>query len=270
MFDFKTVKMIVTDLDSTLLRSDKTISEYTQEVFERLHEQNILVAFATSRAMRASERFREIIKPNIDITSGGAIAVMGGAIAVMGGKTLFRAAIDIDIANSIIHDLRTNNEVLQITVDSEEYYFSSKPSDKSWLGWEDYNNAVVTDFVEPLSVNDVLKISPHVTNAETLSEIISHYPTVDIISFTGEDWYQIKSKKAAKDYALAEVCKQLDISMSEVVAFGDDYNDISMIRECGVGVAVANAIDEVKAVANYFCDTNDNDGVAKWIEENIL
>ena len=43
-----------------------------------------------------------------------------------------------------------------------------------------------------------------------------------------------------------------------------------MLRDCGIGVAVANAIDEVKAVADHICDTNDNDGVAKWLEENVL
>jgi len=54
------------------------------------------------------------------------------------------------------------------------------------------------------------------------------------------------------------------------VSFSDDYNDFDMIRECGIGVAVINALDEVKAVANYICDANENDGVAKWLEENVL
>ena len=43
-----------------------------------------------------------------------------------------------------------------------------------------------------------------------------------------------------------------------------------MLRDCGIGAAVANAIDEAKAVADYICDNNDNDGVAKWLEENVL
>lgn len=54
--------------------------------------------------------------------------------------------------------------------------------------------------------------------------------------------------------------------MKNVIAFGDDHNDIEMLRECGVGVAVANAIDEAKAVADYICDTSDNDGLARWLE----
>jgi hydroxymethylpyrimidine pyrophosphatase-like HAD family hydrolase len=53
------------------------------------------------------------------------------------------------------------------------------------------------------------------------------------------------------------------------VAFGDDLNDIDMLNHAGVSVAMGNALDEVKAVADYVCDTNDNDGLAKWLEENV-
>ena len=53
----------------------------------------------------------------------------------------------------------------------------------------------------------------------------------------------------------------------QVVAFGDDYNNFEMKIDCGIGVAMGNAVDEVKAVADYVCDTNDNDEVAKLFEE---
>jgi hydroxymethylpyrimidine pyrophosphatase-like HAD family hydrolase len=55
-----------------------------------------------------------------------------------------------------------------------------------------------------------------------------------------------------------------------IAAFGDDHNDVEMLRRCGFGVAVANAIEEAKAAAGCICGTNDNDGVANWIEERVL
>jgi len=165
------VKMIVTDLDETLLKTDKSISEYTKSVFRRLRERGVLFAFATSRSARASERFRAMITPDIDITSGGAIATMDG-------KTLFRAAIDIGTANSIIRELKENENVLQITVDTEYYYFNSKPIDLSFAGWVDYSDSVTTDFTEPLNVPDVFKITPNIDNAETILAITSHYPSL--------------------------------------------------------------------------------------------
>ena len=80
----------------------------------------------------------------------------------------------------------------------------------------------------------------------------------------------IMNKNARKRNAVIETAEYFNVSLSDIVAFGDDYNDIEMLRECGIGVAMENALDAVKAVAKYICDTNDNDGVAKWLEENVL
>jgi len=55
-----------------------------------------------------------------------------------------------------------------------------------------------------------------------------------------------------------------------MLAFGDDWNDIELLRNCGTGIAVANALNEAKAVADYVCASNDEDGVAKWLEEYVL
>ena len=64
--------------------------------------------------------------------------------------------------------------------------------------------------------------------------------------------------------------EQFNVSLNEVAAFGDDRNDIEMLRICGIKVAVTNALDEVKAVADYVCGDCDEDGVAKWLEEYVL
>ena len=257
------VKMIVVDLDNTLLRRDKTVSDYTKSVFARLRERGILLAFATSRSASASARFRAYITPDVNITSGGAIATMDG-------KTLFRAAIDIETATAIIRDLKASRDVLRITADTEEFYFNSDPIDTSWDGRVDYMDMITTDFSEPLPVPDVFKITPNALNAGAVQSITAQYPAVDVLKFAGEDWYQIKSRDAAKQLAIAEVCAQLGIGMSEVIAFGDDHNDVEMLRECGVGVAVSNAIDECKAAADFVCGDCDEDGVVRWLEVNSL
>jgi hydroxymethylpyrimidine pyrophosphatase-like HAD family hydrolase len=56
---------------------------------------------------------------------------------------------------------------------------------------------------------------------------------------------------------------------TEIAAFGDDINDMEMLQNCGVGVAMANGLDRVKAAADWVCDTNDQDGVAKWLVERL-
>lgn len=64
--------------------------------------------------------------------------------------------------------------------------------------------------------------------------------------------------------------KILNISLSDIVAFGDDKNDMEMLKICGTGVAVANAISDVKGVADSVTLSNDEDGVAEWLAKNVL
>ena len=66
------------------------------------------------------------------------------------------------------------------------------------------------------------------------------------------------------------IANEFNIDKSEIVAFGDDMNDKEMLVSMGSGVPMGNAIEEVKMIADYICDTNDNDGVAKWLDENII
>ena len=77
-----------------------------------------------------------------------------------------------------------------------------------------------------------------------------------------------------KKYYLFEInIKMLNlfnISPSKCIYFGDDFDDVAPIEKCGVGVAMENAIDECKKVCNYICKTNDEDGVANFIEEFLF
>lgn len=66
------------------------------------------------------------------------------------------------------------------------------------------------------------------------------------------------------------MARHWNVGASEIVAFGDDHNDLDLLAYAGMGVAVGNALDDVKAVADAICDTNDNDGVARWIEKHLV
>lgn len=70
--------------------------------------------------------------------------------------------------------------------------------------------------------------------------------------------------------AIRELAKILNISLDEIVAFGDDKNDMEMLKMCGIGVAVDNAISEVKDIADSVTLSNDEDGVAEWLAKNVL
>ncbi len=82
-----------------------------------------------------------------------------------------------------------------------------------------------------------------------------------------EIWFSIVSNKTSKGIALKKLAEHLNIPMCKTVAIGNDNNDLSMIQVARVGVAVGNATDELKKVANFITNSNDEDGVAKFLEK---
>ena len=81
---------------------------------------------------------------------------------------------------------------------------------------------------------------------------------------------QIMNTSATKWNGIKQMLTSFGISPEDAVYFGDDNDDIEPIKHCGLGVAVSNAIPAVLAVADKIIDTNDNDGVARFIKENLL
>jgi hydroxymethylpyrimidine pyrophosphatase-like HAD family hydrolase len=80
----------------------------------------------------------------------------------------------------------------------------------------------------------------------------------------------ITARSAGKWNAVRALARDFGISAAEIAAFGDDWNDLEMIQGCGAGVAVANALEEVRAAADFICASNEEDGPAHWLEESLF
>lgn len=253
------IKMIVTDLDNTLLRSDKTISEYTAGVLKKCQSKGVKVAFATARSQQASLRILKQFVPDIFISYGGALVSVGDTV-------IHRFDIPPDTSWQIIKECLNLPEVLSVSAINESVAFSS---DRKYIVKEDSSYYQYSDFSSNLNYR-YLKISLRATDPATVEKIASHYQMLDMLRYTGEDLYRFASRDAVKWNAVKTVAEYLNINVEASIAFGDDYNDLELIKKCGIGVAVKNAIDKVRLVAKYICETNDNDGVAKWIEEHVL
>jgi len=256
------IKMIALDLDSTLLKSDKSISEYTLHVLNRCQQEGILVAFATARSENSCKRFTDLVKPN-------AIVSNGGALVRVQDKTIYRAVMSMDVANKLLLSCLKQPSVGYITVDTEMGYFVNKHVDINNSMWVEYLPALYANLADGLDC-EAYKITVEITDDAIAHEIMADFPTVDVIRYAGERWYRFADKAADKWNGVKALADYSGIEVSEIAAFGDDYNDVEMLRGCGVGVAMANAVDKVKAVADHICDTNNNDGVAKWLEDKVL
>ena len=251
------MKLIVTDLDNTLLKSDKSISRYTAEILCKCREKGILISFASARAESAMTRFIDLISPDFLISSGGA------TISVH-GKIIHKTLISRENVKTILEMSRsfTNGKGL-ITLDcTDGYYCNFIPTDADRGASAKYSDFV--DFDIPC-----YKITVVLEKDEWVEQILQECKDCYYVSYTGETWRKFATKGADKGNALRILCSHLNIDLSETVAFGDDCNDLEMLKTADIGVAMGNAIDKIKAIADYVTDTNDNDGVAKWLEKNI-
>ncbi|MEW8995000.1 HAD family hydrolase [Clostridium sp.] len=256
----KKIKLIITDLDRTFLRTDKSISKYSLDIIKRCKEQGIYIAIATARSEQAAANYIDLIRPDIVISNGGALAKCRDEV-------IYKCMLSKEVSDSLIKDCVMDLHVGEITVETESGYYSN--SEELTKHGEDYTHAKYTDYSKPLNCM-TYKITVEVLKNSIAEKIASKYPECSFLTFTGENWYRFAHRDATKINAINEIVKYLNIRLEEVAAFGDDINDIGMIKHCGQGIAVSNAIKEILECASHITGSNDEDGVAAFISENFL
>jgi hypothetical protein len=253
------IGMIVTDLDRTLLRSDKTISDYTVDVLRKCRENGIKVVFATAHPKRSVMCYADIITPD-------AMILHNGAVTYIGKEILCGFGIPIDVRNAILNDIISEYPQVQLSVEIDDVFYANFDVGIMWQ-----TDCIRTDFNDLTILPDkpADKIIVGVTSLSEINELKKWLPDGYYIEPADFRIGMIMNQKATKWTAIMELSKHFGVETKKTVAFGDDYNDISMIKNCGIGVAVDNAIDEVKKVADYICASNDDDGIAKWLNEHV-
>lgn len=253
------IKVIVLDLDQTLLRTDKTISDYSIDILTRCREMGKKIVYATARSTQASSKFFERFIPDVFVG-------YGGALVLVDNKIIYRFDISADISSQIIKECLAVPQISSILAVNESVALTNNID---VLAGKCTSHYTYTDSL--LDYNyPYLKISVLSTSQVAVERIAAHYPMCDMLRYTNENLYRFANRDALKWNALKIIAEYYQLSTTMFVAFGDDINDLEMVEKCGIGISVANAIDEVKNVADYICETNDNDGVAKWLQENVL
>lgn len=248
------VKTIIVDLDRTLLHTDKTLSSYTVEVLKECKNRGMRIVVATARPLRDITQYCDRIDFDALVVSNGARVILGTHRIEYG--------ICQKSAEHLLNTLQRYPE-LRITLETGECAYSNKSI-------EEYETVVSDDLVGIVKVEGVLKILVHLDDKETL-EIVKNELSEDLYDTISNGYLmQIMNKTATKWNGIKAILDLWNYSVNEAVYFGDDYDDIEPIKRCGIGVAVANGIDEVKDAADYVAECNDADGVAKFMERFFL
>lgn len=250
-------KLLLFDLDGTLLRSDKSISIRTLKALQLCRERGILIGVSTSRGEQNALSFTEELQPDILIASGGALVKHAD-------KYIYRAEFSEEETRQMIAAAREICGIdCEITIDTIDahywnYKVDPKKQDQSW------GDSIYTDFRD--FNESCLKMCVEIFDehkAECLQVLLAD---CDSIRFSDGYWYKFTKKAATKERAIMEVCAACGIRTEEIIAFGDDYADIGMLKLCGKGIAMGNAINDVKKEADLTIGSNDEDGIAKYLE----
>lgn len=254
-------KLLLFDLDGTLLRSDKTISERTLRALHVCREKGILIGVSTSRSEQNVLSFTGKLQPDILITSGGALVKYKE-------KYIYKAMFTGEETKQMVSLARkTCGAGCEITIDTIDAHYwnyktDPKNQDKSW------GESIYTDF-NGFEENS-LKMCVEIFDEKQAEELKALLKDCDCIRFSDGYWYKFTKKTATKEKAITKICAECGIKPEEITAFGDDYADIGMLKLCGKGIAMGNAIDEVKEKADLVIGSNDEDGIAKYLERRNL
>lgn len=244
-------KAVIFDLDGTLLHTDQTVSDRALSVIEACRERGIKILLATARPERTAEMYCEIIDFDAKAFSNGARIVCGDKVT--------EVTIPFESTAKVLGTL--DGFGARLTLETGGAAYSNKV-----VG--DYETIVTDDLTAVAGKLNVLKVIAHIVDNREVLNI--ELPEGLYFSVSGGYYMQIMNRDATKWNGVKAMLDHLGVAPEEAVYFGDDFDDIEPIKMCGVGVAVSNAIDEVKAVADHIAESNDDDGVAKFIERYIL
>lgn len=266
-------RMVVTDLDGTLLNSKKQISEKTAEIIKKLKECHIYFVMASGRS---DVMMKSYIR---QLQHEGAIIGCDGALVrdLSSGEIIYEQALDSKICRNSFRICREKG--LQYYVFTADALVGDDSSNERLVIHQKFNKTVSEEDQIPIKI--VEDLSEFVKNHQVYKIVASHDEKeyldkaaeffrkeleVDAIR-SGKNVLAVKAKGVSKAAALKILAKQLGIAMEEMLAFGDEVNDIEMLEAVGCGVAMENADDIVKEHADGVTMSNDEDGVAKKIRE---
>ncbi|MBQ7835975.1 MAG: HAD-IIB family hydrolase [Clostridia bacterium] len=248
------MRAILTDLDRTLLRSDKSISQYTQDVLQKCHDKGILIFAASARPLRAIWEYN-------DLVGFDAITATNGAVVSLPGK-LLETGIPCKCGEKILSDILRSPDIFLSIETSKGLY-----SNRDIPIWKPIVYDKFPKMPEDIILYKILVSSQQKALYDNIETVLT-----DDVYYTIADnmLIQIMNKEASKWNGIKQMLSHFNISPTDAVYFGDDNDDIEPIKNCGLGVAVSNSIPAVLDVADRIVDSNDLDGVAKWIEKYLL
>ncbi len=273
-----TYKMVCIDMDGTLLGKGKKISEESKKVIKKIHDKGVEIVVTTGRIYNNAAYYSNLLGVKSPV-----IAANGAIVREKySNKVIYENAMETDVCLKLIELLYKMDFFFHFyTLDSiycgdkitklgTELYMTKQ------VGYE--NLKIKYHIIKNLEewkaffkrtngqITKCIAFSPRPSKITALKKELNNMD--DIVYFgAGSRSVEINNKGVSKGRGVKALADYYGFKREEIVCIGDNENDISMIEYAGLGVAMGNAIDEVKALADYITDTNKKNGVAKAIKK---
>ena len=263
-------KLVAIDMDGTLLREDKTVSDRTKSAIKAAYAKGAKIVLASGRPLEGLLRYIEEL--GIYSNQDYVLSYNGSLVQNVETKEVICKNI---LSGKDLHRLYDLSKEIGVNLHafSKQGCITPKISEYSELEGKINSIPVVELNYDDISEDeDIIKIM-FVDPEEQLEEAIKKIPQSFYEEYTivrsAPFFLEFLNKKSGKGTGVKALADFLGIKQEEVICIGDAGNDLDMIEYAGLGVAMGNAFEEVKAAADYITDTNDEDGVAKVIERFI-
>jgi 5-amino-6-(5-phospho-D-ribitylamino)uracil phosphatase len=249
----QSLAVVAVDLDETLVRSDKSVSPYTLETLRSWRASGKEVIIATGRPPRQTRAIPDELHAYPWIC-------YNGSIVYQDGQEIFRASIAAEMARQIVELYCGETGRCWIGLEINDRFFINKQVSNP--------DAVYTQDLLSVCDTPVEKIYMALDDYTALAAEMPALPdAVRVICSTKYNVAQLMPAHVSKATGIAHLAQFWGYSLDHVIAFGDDTNDIEMIRDSRIGVAMDNAIPELKELADRITLSNDEDGVAVVLQE---
>lgn len=274
------IRAIAFDLDDTLLRSDASVSDYTADVLRRAAGQGILI-------LPASGRTRDSMWPAVQrldcasafISCNGA-EVWGmhpgadGHAPASGSDCplLMQELLPVDLAHEVARFAAERGVYCQTYSPDRFFYTMENDWAASYARLSSLRGEYVGDLTRFIRrpVTKLLMMDAPERVAQLLAEARERFAGRASLTCSKPWFLECNPLMATKGNALSWCAARFGFAMDDLIAFGDSLNDVSMLEAAGTGVVMANARADVKALGFPVCLSNDEDGVARYIDEYIL
>ncbi|MEL4308250.1 HAD family hydrolase [Joostella sp. CR20] len=263
--DLSKVKLVVTDMDGTLLNSKGEVSNTFYKLFEKFEQHQIHFVAASGR------QYSSITNKLAPIVDQITIIAENGGIAKQGVNELLTTNLPTEKINSLIELLRNIDNTYIVLCGKNSSYIETNNTEFINLFNEYYAAYKIVEDLTKVTNDDFVKIAVyHFDSSEDyIYPAVKHLEESLQVKVSGKNWLDLSHPNANKGYALKLVQEKLGVTKAETMVFGDYNNDLEMLALADFSYAMENAHPNVVKVANYQTKSNDENGVEYILDKLI-